>query len=254
LPAIGPRPFVEIHRIRWPDVFFEIALRGEKSFSPLRLSKLRGKDLAPLRLASRMHTQPPAMVAYLAEPQQSDPVDLVDKHGDYLHNYALGQLRDKNDAEDVVQETFLAALKARDRFKGDASERTWLVSILRHKICDYLWRKCRERPVPNNLSEARLDESMLWIHETAAKCLLPSRRLDLNDFRESLETALHTLPPRIAQAFAMYEIDECDNADICSRMHISEGNLWTMVHRARKQLRQLLPKWRNETNNVSRPC
>jgi len=204
-----------------------------------------------------MHTQPPAMVAYLAEPKQSDPIDWVDKHGDYLHNYALGQLRDKNDAEDVVQETFLAALKARDRFKGDASERTWLVSILRHKICDHLRRKCRERTVPNNLSEGRqdrLDESMLWIHETAAECLLPSRRLDLNDFRESLETVLHTLPPRIAQAFAMYEMDECASADICSRMHISEGNLWTMVHRARKQLRQLLREWRNEINNASRPC
>jgi RNA polymerase sigma-70 factor (TIGR02943 family) len=189
--------------------------------------------------------------------KQSDPGDWVDEHGDYLYNYALGQLRDKNDAEDVVQETFLGALKARERFKGDASERTWLVSILRHKICDHLRLKCRERTVPNNPSEGRQDqwdESMLWIHEAAAECLSPSRRLDLNDFRKSLETALDTLPPRIAQAFAMYEMDECASAEICSRMNISEGNLWTMVHRARKQLRQLLPDWQSEINQTSRQC
>ena len=195
------------------------------------------------------------MVA-LAEPQCSDPTEWVEAHGDYLYNYAFGQVRDASDAEDLVQETFLAALKARDRINRHASERTWLVSILRHKICDHFRRKCRERlPGHDDVSnQQRFDRSILWIHETAADCILPSRRIDLNDFRASLESALRKLPPRIAQAFSMYEMDECASADVCSRMNISEQNLWTMVHRARKRLRELLPNWWNDIDQPSRSC
>jgi len=192
------------------------------------------------------------MVA-LAESQRSDPAEWVEEHGDYLYNYAFGQVRNHNDAEDLVQETFLAALKAHDRFNRNASERTWLISILRHKICDHFRRKCRECPRTGaDLSDQqRLEQSMLWVHETAAECISPSRRIDLNDFCASLESALHQLPPRIAQAFSMYEMDECASAEVCYHMNISEQNLWTMVHRARKRLRDLLPNWRSDINQGS---
>jgi RNA polymerase sigma-70 factor (TIGR02943 family) len=195
------------------------------------------------------------MVA-LAEPQCSDPTEWVEAHGDYLYNYAFGQVRDASDAEDLVQETFLAALKARHRFNRHASERTWLVSILRHKICDHFRRKCREHPPGHDdvKNQQRFDRSILWVHETAAECISPSRRIDLNDFRASLESALRQLPPRIAQVFAMYEMEEYASADVCSRMNISEQNLWTMVHRARKRLRELLPNWWNDIDQPSRPC
>jgi RNA polymerase sigma-70 factor (ECF subfamily) len=204
-----------------------------------------------------MHTEAAAMVTCLNPTPLCEPVDWVDQHGDYLYRYALGQLRDKTDAEDLVQETFLAALEARARFHGQSSERTWLVSILRHKICDHFRRRYREpaapAPSPTDGSD-RFDQTMLWVHEVAAECVLPSRRLDLKDFRQSLETALHALPPRIAQAFTMYEMEECPSAEVCRHLDISEANLWTMVHRARKQLRVLLSGWRNEIDNTSRPC
>src|SRR5262245_1648420 len=124
-----------------------------------------------------------AMVA-LAKAQCSDPTTWVGAHGDYLYNYAFGQLREHNDAEDLVQETLLAALKARNRLNGHASERTWLVSILRHKICDHFRRRCRERPPGHDAvnDQQRVDRSMLWIHEMAAESISPSRRIDLNDF------------------------------------------------------------------------
>ena len=107
----------------------------------------------------------------------------------------------------------------------------------------------KQRDLINSARE--FDETMLWVHEVAAECVSPSRRIDLAEFRTSLETALHQLPPRIAQAFSMYEIDECAGSEVCRRMNISEANLWTMVHRARKQLRQLLPNWRHDINGVS---
>src|SRR5262245_30467392 len=98
--------------------------------------------------------------------------DWLTNHGDYLFNLAVGQLRDPAAAEDVVQETFLAALKARDRFSGRSSDRTWLVGILRHKIYDHLRKTCRERAVRVDLLPARdtddaWDESLLWLHDVA---------------------------------------------------------------------------------------
>jgi len=174
--------------------------------------------------------------------------DWLTAHGDYLFNLAVSQLRDASVAEDMVQETFLAALKARDRFAGTSSTRTWLVGILRHKIFDHLRRICRERPVePASFagtdSAEGWDASLFWLHQTAAECGSPSRRMELAEFRDALEAALGKLPPRIAQVFQLYEIEERANHEVCSHLNISESNLWVMLHRARKQLRQELGEW-----------
>src|SRR5262252_8267780 len=124
---------------------------------------------------------PPAIWARRMEPITNDTLDAapdtandwLGAHGDYLFNLAVGQVRDPLVAEDLVQETFLAALKARDRFAGRSSDRTWLVGILRHKIFDHLRRVCRERSTRTENSAERTDQeswdnSVLWAHEVAA--------------------------------------------------------------------------------------
>ena len=176
--------------------------------------------------------------------------DWLEKHGDYLFNFAIGQVRDEHVAEDLVQETFLAALKARDSFQGQSSDRTWLVGILRHKICDHLRRVTRHRAVyvqpdaeRTNDNEA-WDEATLWLHESAADCTHPARRMELGEFREALEMALGQLPPRVAEVFKLYEMEEQSNPEICKKLNISESNLWVMLHRARKQLREQLAGWK----------
>jgi RNA polymerase sigma-70 factor (TIGR02943 family) len=189
----------------------------------------------------------------------TDPAHWLDLYGDFLFNFAVGQLRDASEAEDLVQDTFLAAFKSRDRFAGQCSERTWLVSILRHKICDRLRAKCRhprladlKRDADSNVND--MDESLIWLHESAAQCLTPDRRMDLQEFRAALELALGNLPPRIAQAFQLYEIEECSGSEICATLNISESNLWVMLHRARTQLRKALaPTWgKNHDKRSSR--
>jgi RNA polymerase sigma-70 factor (ECF subfamily) len=173
--------------------------------------------------------------------------DWVEAHADYLFNFAIGQVRDPNVAEDIVQDTFLAAVKARDTYSGQSSERTWLTGILRHKIYDHLRKSCRERAVrqdPEAPSDVESwDEASLWLHEVAAETQSPTRRIELEEFRENLELALGKLPPRIAQVFQLYEIEERPNREVCAQMNISESNLWVMLHRARKQLREQLSGW-----------
>jgi len=180
--------------------------------------------------------------------ETTESSDWLPAHGDYLFNLAVGQVRDPLVAEDLVQETFLAAIKARERFSGRSSDRTWLVGILRHKIYDHLRRICRERPVRtdsivNRTDQEAWDDSVLWAHEVAAECLEPSRRMELAELRNALETALGKLPTRIAQAFQLYEVEERPNCEVCARLNISENNLWVMLHRARKQLQQELGDW-----------
>jgi RNA polymerase sigma-70 factor (ECF subfamily) len=194
------------------------------------------------------------------ETKASTPEDWVEAHGDYLFNFAIGQVRDASVAEDVVQDTFLAAFKACDRFAGQSSERTWLVGILRHKICDHLRRTCRERAAradvpPSTADDEGSDHAVMWLHDMAAECQSPRRRLELEEFRANLELAIGKLPPRVAQVFQLYEIEERPNSEVCRRLNISESNLWVMLHRARKQLRGHLAAWwngvpeRNQSSN-----
>ena len=81
-------------------------------------------------------------------PHKSSDVSVwLERHGDYLFKYAVFRLRDTSAAEDAVQETFLAALKAYEKFEGRGSERTWLVGILKHKVTDHFRRMTRETPL-----------------------------------------------------------------------------------------------------------
>lgn len=186
----------------------------------------------------------------ISEAANAVATNWVETHGDYLFNFAIGQVRDTSVAEDLVQETFLAALKSQDNFSGRCSERTWLVSILRHKLYDHLRKTCRERavraePLLSQDGEAfdESNESMLWIHQIAAESTSPSKRIELAEFREHLERAMGKLPPRIAQVFQLYSVEERPNQEVCEQLNISESNLWVMLHRARKQLREELDGW-----------
>src|SRR5215472_16031942 len=77
----------------------------------------------------------------------------LEEHGDALYAYALPRVRNADAAEDLVQETLLAALAGQERFAGQSAERTWLMGILKHKLIDHLRKSIRQRP----LSELEID-------------------------------------------------------------------------------------------------
>lgn len=78
--------------------------------------------------------------------------DWLTEHGDYLYRFALARLRDQHQAQDVVQETFMAAIKS-DTFAGQSSPRTWLTGILKHKIIDLMRKSHQETNVSALLSD-----------------------------------------------------------------------------------------------------
>ena len=79
----------------------------------------------------------PPTAPVVSPPRLSDPERWVEEHGDYLFKFALVRLRDPAKAEDMVQETFLAALKGGQSFAGRSAEKSWLAGILKHKILDH---------------------------------------------------------------------------------------------------------------------
>jgi RNA polymerase sigma-70 factor (ECF subfamily) len=89
-----------------------------------------------------------------------DPATWVDRHGDFLFRYAITRLGNQAVAEDLVQETFLAALRAGKNFFGRSAERTWFVGILKHKIVDYLRRQGRERAAKAGNSSSEMSEEL----------------------------------------------------------------------------------------------
>jgi RNA polymerase sigma-70 factor (ECF subfamily) len=93
-----------------------------------------------------------------------DPARWVDQHGDALFRFALLRVRDADLAADLVQETFLSALKGLDGFHGRSSIRTWMTGILKHKIIDY-YRRNRSEVLESDLgptgSEMEHAESLL---------------------------------------------------------------------------------------------
>ena len=186
-----------------------------------------------------------------SRPILCNPEEWVDQHGDYLFRYALMRLRDKHLAEEVVQETFLAAFQGRNTFSGGSSERTWLVGILKHKVIDYFRRISKEVPWEETKALAcELEEPFRitgeWIgHWKEEEAPIewnadPIKLLEQKEFRQVFERCLATLPQRLAQVFILREVEELTTEEICKILNISESNLWVMLHRARMQLRRAL--------------
>jgi len=184
--------------------------------------------------------------------QLSEPVAWLDEYGDYLFRYAVFRLRDQSAAEDVVQETFLAALKASDKFEGRGSERTWLVGIMKHKIIDHFRKVARERPVGEEVEGSNHPEffqtSGQWQghweekHAPTDWQLTPAELLERGDFWRVFSDCLGPLPQRTASAFTLREVDGLKSEEVCELMGISANNLWVMLHRARLHLRNCLER------------
>jgi len=185
-----------------------------------------------------------------ATPDLSDPERWVELHGDYLFKYALLRLRDPSRAEDAVQETFLAALKGGKSFEGRSAEKSWLVGILKNKICDYYRKASRETSFTDmqfyadEENESFVSEGASkdgWIQEMGPQeWSVPGANLDREVFWQAFFNCSNKLPKNIATVFNLREVDGIETKEICALLNISENNLWVMLHRARMALRRCL--------------
>ncbi|MDR3618490.1 MAG: sigma-70 family RNA polymerase sigma factor [Paludisphaera borealis] len=187
------------------------------------------------------------------EPPESptDPERWLDEHGDALYRYALAQGVRRDAAEDLVQECFLAALRARERFDGDSSERTWLLAILRHKLVDHYrrgaaarvesgWDPEEDGPRGDILNRFFRDDGTWRRAPSAWK--ITSDPIENREFLDLLDACLERLPGPLAAAFLLREVEGLDMDAVRQRLAIASGNLRIRLHRARLLLRDCLGK------------
>jgi len=177
---------------------------------------------------------------------QINPNDWISEYSDYLFNYTISRVNDREMAQDLVSETFLAGLKSMSNFKGEASERTWLISILKRKIIDYYRKinsnkgKAEVRMTYNSDSEAEGD----WLEERVADPFdkTAEDKLENSELGNAIHECLGKLPQKQADVFKMKTILGYDTETICNDLNITASNLWVIIHRARTALADCMEK------------
>lgn len=170
--------------------------------------------------------------------------DWLTEHSDYLYRFALARLRDPHLAEDVVQETFMAAIKS-PSFAQQSAPRTWLTGILKHKIIDVMRKNIREVSATDlmhdedgNMDEF-FDEAGHWSDKPLAWDV-PDDALQQKQFLAVLQSCMDKLPAKLAALFLMRDVHETDNEEICKELNITTTNAWVMLYRARMSIRKCL--------------
>ncbi len=175
-----------------------------------------------------------------------DPNKWIDLYSDYLFNYTITRVRDRDTAQDLVQDTFFAGLKSMKNFKGEASERTWLISILKRKIIDY-YRKINSKKgkaeIRINYKSDSEDEGN-WLEEHVADPFdkTAEDNLENTELGLAIHNCIDKLPEKQAQVFKMKTILDYETEAICNELDITASNLWVIIHRARTTIAACLEK------------
>jgi RNA polymerase sigma-70 factor (ECF subfamily) len=170
----------------------------------------------------------------------------VETHGDYLLGFAMMRVRDRDAAEDLVQETFVAAISAQRDFAGQSTIRTWLTGILKNKIADHFRKAARMRSfdMGDDLENSYFGADDHWKRAPGKWKGDPSEVVRHNELRIVLQNCLDALPSGLAQVFVLRDLEEMDADAVCATLQITASNLYTALHRARFRLRRCVEaKW-----------
>ena len=184
-----------------------------------------------------------------------NPEELAAFRHDLLR-FARLQLRDNAAAEDVEQESLVAALSAAGQFEGRAQAKTWVFAILKNKIIDHLRQRKREPNLgggdddfSDDAFDALFDETQHWKPaERPSHWGDPERSLEDSRFWSVFEACLDRLPENTARVFMMREFLGFETEEICKELHLTASNCWVILHRARMALRLCLDtRWFKES-------
>jgi len=178
------------------------------------------------------------------------PEQWVDAYADVLYRYAVSRVGRPHLAEDLVQDTLLAAIQAQRSFRGDSQERTWLIGILRHKVLDHFRSaKTRRETQLGQDDDGGGDVFDSWFNEKGGWKAPPGQwtpdgqqLLESHEFWGVFHDCMTNLPDRPRQVFTMKVMDDQASAEVCKELKITSTNLWVVLHRARALLRACLEK------------
>ena len=165
---------------------------------------------------------------------------MVDQTSGHIYHVALTILGDEQDAEDVLQETYLKALRSLPTFEGRSSLMTWLYRIAVNEALMAVRRRkpqalSVEEPDPDLGGEAESQEM-----EIVDFCCLPEGELLSAESRRALDQAVQHLPASLRVVFVMRDMEGLSIQDTAEALGLSENNVKTRLLRARLRLRQEL--------------
>ncbi len=174
-----------------------------------------------------------------------DPKLWLHEHGDYLYAFAMAHVANAHLAEDLVQETLLAAIERRDTYESRSTPRTWLAGILKHKLVDHLRRSTRAGPAADETDLAKRVDSQF---DAGGKWRVPPGRWDQEpgaalagaELRAALAECLERLPARSAQVLLLAERQELSAERVGNVLTLTTTNVGVILHRARAALRRCL--------------
>ncbi|MDD5227295.1 MAG: sigma-70 family RNA polymerase sigma factor [Methylococcales bacterium] len=174
-----------------------------------------------------------------------NPADWLTDYGDLLYRYALSRVRSESVAEDLVQDTLLAALQGVKNFNHQSAVSSWLVGILKNKLVDYYRKTQRELPLltdsdfGDDVVAYQFDENGHW-QVDLINWQTPEKDFDNQAFWRIFEQCKSRLPETMARLFMM-RIDGVSTEECCQILAIGNANqLWVALSRTRMKLRLCL--------------
>jgi RNA polymerase sigma-70 factor (ECF subfamily) len=172
----------------------------------------------------------------------------LEQHRGHLRKFAVFQVHDRAAAEDLVQETFAAAIAALERFEGRSSLRTWLTRILLNKIADHLRAAGRQVSIDAQAADDESDGIDAFFRANGRHAQMPQawedpdQALAQREFFAALEVCVSGLSAKAGKVFLLRELMGLTVEEICKELGISESNCSVLLHRSRVRLRACLEK------------
>ena len=169
---------------------------------------------------------------------------LVDEYSTQIYRLALKMLGDEQDAEDVLQNTFMKALQSIDKFEGRSSLSTWLYRI---GVNEGLMLLRRQKPtIPVAMDYEDDDDELQHPTQFTDWCCLPEEDLLSDEARRHLDKAIRRLPEKLQVVFLLRDIEGLSIRETSEALDLSETAVKTRLLRARLNLREQLSTYYGE--------
>lgn len=178
--------------------------------------------------------------------------ELVNQHHGTLIRMAMGYVADREVAEEVVQDTWMAVIESLNRFEGRSSLRTWVCGILIHKAKDRGVRENRHTTFSafesyDDDNDEAVDPSRFqqsgewaghwafppqpWDDQTPETLLVSKQAVDC------MQRAIEALPAILREVLILRDVEGVEAKEVCQMLKITETNLYVRLHRARERVR-----------------
>ena len=194
-----------------------------------------------------------ALLARLRQGDEGAFDEVVTQHHSALIRMAMGYVADREVAEEVVQDTWMAVIEGLDRFEGRSSLRTWIFGIMIHKAKDRGVREKRHMTFSSfeavdeegeeTIDPSRFHQSGEWAGHWAFPPQpwddqTPEKLLASQQAVTAMNKAIETLPQTLKDVLILRDVEGVDAKEACNILKITETNLYVRLHRARERVRQ----------------